>query len=125
MLGLRAGMMCALQLDARNSFESAIDAQEELERVLGESDYLAAPASLEAFLDRYRAATEPPQAPAAPEPTWPLHVAAQEPLHASIPEVKPSQSVLGHAASRPVVRPASAHDSDPAIANYESTRRSS
>jgi hypothetical protein len=52
--GLRAWMMCALQLDARNSFESANDAQEELERVLGESDYLAAPASLEAFLDRTR-----------------------------------------------------------------------
>ena len=48
--------MCALQLDARNSFESAIDAQEELERVLGESDYLAAPATLESFLERYRAA---------------------------------------------------------------------
>src|SRR5471032_1806771 len=56
--GLRAWLMCALQLDARNSFTSAIDAQEELERVLGESDYLAAPATLESFLERYRAATE-------------------------------------------------------------------
>jgi hypothetical protein len=55
--GLRAWLMCALQLDPRNSFESAIDAQEELERVLGESDYLAAPATLESFLERYRAAT--------------------------------------------------------------------
>src|SRR4051812_34693955 len=66
--GLRAWMMCALQLDARNSFESAIDAQEELERVLGESDYLAAPATLESFLERYRAATEPVAAVAAPDP---------------------------------------------------------
>ena len=57
--GLRAWLMCALQLDARNAFESAIHAQEELERVLGESDYLAAPATLESFLERYRAATEP------------------------------------------------------------------
>ena len=56
--GLRAWLMCALQLDPRHSFESAIDAQEELERVLGESDYLAAPATLESFLERYRAATE-------------------------------------------------------------------
>src|SRR3954464_473675 len=56
--GLRGWLMCALQLDPRHSFESAIDAQEELERVLGESDYLAAPATLESFLDRYRAATE-------------------------------------------------------------------
>src|SRR5882757_9536117 len=66
--GLRAWLMCALQLDARNSFESAIDAQEELERVLGESDYLAAPATLESFLERYRAAVEPPAPVASPEP---------------------------------------------------------
>ena len=57
--GLRSWLMCALQLDARHSFGSAMDAQSELERVLGESDYLAAPATLEAFLERYRAATEP------------------------------------------------------------------
>lgn len=67
--GLRAWLLCALQLDARHSFESAIDAQEELERVLGESDYLAAPATLESFLERYRAATEPPAPVANPEPT--------------------------------------------------------
>jgi hypothetical protein len=54
--GLRAWLMRALQLDARESFESAIDAQEELERVLGDSDYLAAPATLEEFLGHYRAA---------------------------------------------------------------------
>jgi hypothetical protein len=116
-------MMCALQLDARNSFESAIDAQEELERVLGESDYLAAPASLEAFLDRYRAATEPPAAPAVPEPTWPNYGHTQEPPHASTPEPKPilghspiaqplgSQSALSQPpVNRPAVRPVSAHE---------------
>jgi hypothetical protein len=63
--GLRSWLMCALQLDARHSFGSAMDAQSELERVLGESDYLAAPATLEAFLERYRAATEP-DAPVVP-----------------------------------------------------------
>jgi hypothetical protein len=123
--GLRAWMMCALQLDARNSFESAIDAQEELERVLGESDYLAAPASLEAFLDRYRAATRPASAPAAPEPVWPIHVQAQEPPHASVPEAKSvldysgitqplaSQPVLGQAPmSRAAARPVSLHEPD-------------
>ena len=57
--GLRAWLTCALQLDARNSFGSAVDAQAELERVLGESDYLAAPATLESFLERAIAATEP------------------------------------------------------------------
>jgi serine/threonine protein kinase len=53
--GLRAWLMRALQLDPKNRFDSAVDAQEELERVLGESDYLAAPATLEAFLAEYRA----------------------------------------------------------------------
>jgi PEGA domain-containing protein len=125
--GLRAWMMCALQLDARNSFESAIDAQEDLERVLGESDYLAAPASLEAFLDRYRAATEPPAAPAVTEPTWPNYGHTQEPLHASLPDVKPilsspiaqplvSQPVLSHTpVTRPVVRPVVAHEPEAPI----------
>jgi PEGA domain len=68
--GLRSWLMCALQLDARHSFESAIDAQSELERVLGESDYLAAPATLEAFLERYRAASEPAAAPEVAEPVY-------------------------------------------------------
>jgi hypothetical protein len=72
--GLRAWLMSALQLDPKNGFDSAVDAQEELERVLGESDYLAAPSTLETFLAKYRAANEPvasPPAAAAPvrEPT--------------------------------------------------------
>ena len=121
--GLRAGMMCALQLDARNSFESAIDAQEELERVLGESDYLAAPATLEAFLERYRAATEPLAPAAVAVPTRPIHVSTQEPVHASVPEPKPvlsqpaaSQSIAGQpVVGRPGVRPAIIHDPDMSI----------
>jgi PEGA domain-containing protein len=55
--GLRSWLMRALQLDTRESFDSAIAARDELERVLGDSDYLAAPASLEAFLAHYRAET--------------------------------------------------------------------
>ena len=74
--GLRAWLACALQLDTKNAFESAVQAQDELERVLGESDYMAAPATLEAFLAQYRATIEPvmpvmiaPPAPvAAPTP---------------------------------------------------------
>jgi hypothetical protein len=53
--GLRAWLMRALQLDPRESFESAIDAQAELERVLGESDYLAAPSTLNEFIAQYHA----------------------------------------------------------------------
>jgi hypothetical protein len=56
--GLRAWLMRALQLDPRNRFDSASDAQEELENFLGESDYLAAPTTLEAFLAEFRAAHE-------------------------------------------------------------------
>src|SRR4051812_11626174 len=133
--GLRAWMMCALQLDARNSFESAIDAQEELERVLGESDYLAAPATLEAFLERYRAATDATPHVAAPEPARPAHVAAPEAAHVSIPEPRTvlnqppvsqpafsqptfsqsafSQSAFSQsAASRPAVRPVTINEPD-------------
>jgi serine/threonine protein kinase len=64
--GLRAWLMRALQLDPRESFESAIDAHEDLENVLGDSDYMAAPASLEAFLAHYRAET----GIGAPETAW-------------------------------------------------------
>jgi hypothetical protein len=97
--GLRSWLMCALQLDARNSFESAIDAQEELERVLGESDYLAAPATLESFLERYRAAVEPPALVASAEPE-----VVHQPLM--------SQPVI----SRPVIsRPVVSHEPEPAI----------
>jgi hypothetical protein len=96
--GLRAWLMCALQLDARNSFESAIDAQEELERVLGESDYLAAPATLESFLERYRAAVEPPAVPS-PEP-----------------EVVHQPLMSQPAVSRPAIsRPIVSHEPEPAI----------
>jgi hypothetical protein len=97
--GLRSWLMCALQLDARSSFDSAIDAQEELERVLGESDYLAAPATLESFLERYRAAVEPPAPAATPEPDM-----SHQPLM--------SQPVV----SRPMIsRPVVSHDPEPAI----------
>jgi hypothetical protein len=96
--GLRAWLMCALQLDARNSFESAIDAQEELERVLGESDYLAAPATLESFLERYRAAlaeqavNEPVSAPPVSAPVVSAPVVSQPAIN---------RPVL----SRPVISP--------------------
>jgi hypothetical protein len=87
--GLRAWLMCALQLDARNAFSSAIDAREELERVLGESDYLAAPATLESFLQRYRAAAEPTAPMAIREPPRPIHLPGLEPVHGAMPEAKP------------------------------------
>ncbi len=64
--GLRAWLGRALQLDARNAFSSAVDAQAELDKVLGEGDYLASSASLASFLTRYHAAGAASEAPAAP-----------------------------------------------------------
>lgn len=63
--GLRAWLARMLQLDARASFNTMADAQAELERVLGESDYLAAPSALEAVLAQYREAIGVPEAAAA------------------------------------------------------------
>ena len=72
--GLRNWLACTLQLDRKNSFESAVQAQEELERVLGESDYMAAPATLEEFLAQYRATHEPPVVPVVAAPPAPTPV---------------------------------------------------
>jgi hypothetical protein len=69
--GLRSWLMRSLQLDARHSFQSATEAQEDLERVLGESDYLATPATLQAFLGQYQEAMGPlvmPEPVAVPAP---------------------------------------------------------
>ena len=63
--GLRGWLGRALQLDARNAFTTAIEARDELDRVLGEGDLLASPASLEAFLVKYAAEVGPIAAPAA------------------------------------------------------------
>jgi hypothetical protein len=103
--GLRSWLMCALQLDPRQSFESAIDAQAELERVLGESDYLAAPATLESFLERYRAATEPVAAVAAPAVVTP---AASQPAAIVQPPAPPVRVPAATAAPEPVHTPAPA-----------------
>ena len=50
---LRSWLQRALQLDARNSFPSAIEARAEFERLLADGGYDASPKSLEAFMARY------------------------------------------------------------------------
>lgn len=57
--GLRSWLGRALQLDTRSSFPSAIEARTELDKVLGDSDYMASPASLDAFLGKYHAIERP------------------------------------------------------------------
>jgi hypothetical protein len=93
--GLRNWLACTLQLDRKNSFDSAVQAQDELERVLGESDYMAAPASLEEFLAQYNATVGPPMpvvvAPPAPAPVpapVPTPVTVT-PIAAAIPAPQP------------------------------------
>jgi len=82
--GLRAWLMRALQLDPRESFASASEAHEDLERVLGDSDYLAAPASLEAFITHYRVETSAP----APDNAW-SGVRPADPIRPSEPPPAP------------------------------------
>src|SRR5204862_6833231 len=92
--GRRNWLACALQLDRKNSFESAVQAQDELERVLGESDYMAAPSTLEEFLAQYRATHEPPVVPVvaaspapAPAPIAVTPIAVVNPTPAATPFV--------------------------------------
>lgn len=108
--GLRSWLTRALQLDSRNWFRSAVEAQEELERVLGESDYMAAPATLEAFMAEYSAAMAPPAPPAPPvkvEPsrtTWQPPAAAQSaPVPVAAPAPRASTPKPPIAAQPPVM----------------------
>ena len=64
--GLRGWLGRTLQLDPSNGFSSAIEARGDLEKVLGNGEYLASPASLEAFLARYQAAMSLPSAQGRP-----------------------------------------------------------
>jgi serine/threonine protein kinase len=111
--GLRAWLACALQLDTKNAFESAVQAQDELERVLGESDYMAAPATLEAFLAQYRATIEPVMpvmvAPTAPAVTpAPVMVAPSAPTAAPVvipvPVPEPRPTPVSHAPVQAPIR---------------------
>jgi hypothetical protein len=114
--GLRAWLTRALQLDSRNWFRSAVEAQEDLERVLGESDYLAAPATLEAFLGQYHAAHEAEPAPsAAPVPA---RAGWQRPTPAAVPGTQPAPPAAkpGTPIAQPGPPPAAAPVLPPAAA---------
>jgi hypothetical protein len=62
--GLRGWLARALQIDPHRSFQSAGEARAELDALLGDSELVASPASLEAFLARYEA-SDPPAIPVA------------------------------------------------------------
>ncbi|MCC7418144.1 MAG: PEGA domain-containing protein [Acidobacteria bacterium] len=97
--GLRAWLTRALQLDSRNWFRSAIEAQEDLERVLGESDYLAAPSTLEAFFAHYHAAAAREAPPTAAPAALPS-TASPTPIAAPAFELTPARPGPAEAAGR-------------------------
>jgi PEGA domain len=91
---LRRWLSRSLQLDARSSFESALEAQLALDDVLsGEAGYIAAPIALETFLARYEecALTLPPASPAPvappPEPPRPAPAVVAAPAPKPTPVV--------------------------------------
>ena len=79
--GLRTWLSKALQLDPRSSFGTAVEASSELEHVLAESEYSAAPAALQAFLEKCRKAEQ--QAPPAPRPVPPFSVSSNKPAQSA------------------------------------------
>ena len=105
--GLRGWLARALQLDPHRPFASPVDASAELAAVLGESELVSSPASLEAFLARYRAGDtlapavvsgSPRHESAALEPlsngSAPLSMAAARPV-AVIPPPTPMPTAVG------------------------------
>ena len=72
--GLRGWLGRALQIDTRNAFASAVEARVELDKVLGDSEYLGSPAAVEAFLARYHGNED--GEPAAPNPAVPPRMSA-------------------------------------------------
>jgi serine/threonine protein kinase len=86
--GLRGWLGRTLQLDSRTGFATAAEARAELEKLLGDSEHLAAPASLEAFLSRFQA-PEQPAAGEAPAKTAPVADIRREIQLEVKPESKP------------------------------------
>jgi hypothetical protein len=104
--GLRGWLVRALQLDPHRAFASPVEARAELGAVLGDSELVSSPASLEAFLARYRAgdtlasaiaSAAPPRQPVALEPMpiaeLPMPPAPLRPVGPAAP-VPPPPSVV-------------------------------
>ena len=116
--GIRSWLARALQLDPRNSFASAIEARTELDAALRDSDYAAAPSTLENFLTQYDACvgvdSQPPVAPLIPiAPTTPAP-AASAPKASAGAAPQPSTPPVAPAAAAPKAE-ASLPPSPPAV----------
>jgi len=97
--GLRGWLGRALQIDPVRSFQSAVEARAELDAVLGDSELVASPASLEAFLTRYHASTPvlevaPPTVyeapPAPPVAAVPHSRSTPSPAKPAVPPLPPT-----------------------------------
>ena len=101
---VRSWLSRALQLDPRASFASAVEALAELDNVLGETDYTAAPAALEGFLAQYHSsvelsASEP--ASAAPVVAAPIAIAAPVAPVAAAPKMPAPKVAAPHLPAPP------------------------
>jgi len=103
--GLRGWLGRALQLDARNAFASAIEARAELDKVLGDGDYMASPASLETFLARYHAAERPAAPVVPPSPRPPVTLSPPAPVPATPPLVQQVQPIAESVNAKPTPPP--------------------
>jgi hypothetical protein len=109
--GLRGWLGRALQLDGRTAFASAAETRAELEKVLGETDHVVPPGSLEAFLVKFHAADRPASADtlSAPKPApaaaAPPVVAPPPPPAPPRPAVVPPAASVVYAEPTPVREP--------------------
>jgi hypothetical protein len=90
--GLRGWLGRALQLDSRNAFASAIEARDELDKVIGDGETLASPASLEAFLTKYHAAAHNSAASIPPAGARQGFASSAKPGPTPVPLPKPQPS---------------------------------
>jgi serine/threonine protein kinase len=105
--GVRAWLARALQLDPRSSFASAVEARTELDNVMREADYTAAPSALESLLAQYDAClgvdAPPPFVVPPPVVATPAPVATPS---ASSSSRSSSTNVFGTTAPSPTPAPA-------------------
>jgi hypothetical protein len=107
----------ALQLDVRQGFQSATEAQVALEEALAEdSEFVPAPVALEAFLSRYSAVMlETPDAPPAAVAAAPVQIVAPAP---AAPAPMPMQFQPAPAPPTPMPAAAPRHEPVP-VARHE------
>ena len=123
--GLRSWLARAIQLDLRDAFPSAIEAMFALDEVLSDdSEYIAAPAVLETFLERYHASADVPVEVARPPvlvmsaPAASTHLSEMRPVEAKPVEVRPVEKTPVRPPSVKVAQPPPQpvrHDPAPAL----------